>query len=86
MNIDEIKEAKDELVRLSNNKEERALYEMRSKILKDKVSALNKAKEEGGFLKSLQIATELLDVLDDDTISQKTGLDIEKVKELRSLK
>ena len=27
----------------------------------------------------------LLDILDDKTISEKTGLDIEKVKELRKL-
>lgn len=47
MSIDEIKEAKDELVKLSNNKKQRALYEMRSNSLKDKESALNKAKEEG---------------------------------------
>ncbi len=47
MSIEEIKEAKDELVRLSNYDEQRMIYEMRSKILKDKVSALNKAKNEG---------------------------------------
>lgn len=29
------------------NESERALYEMREKRLKDKISALNKAKEEG---------------------------------------
>ena len=32
---------------MSNNEEQRALYEMRAKILKDKVSALNKARREG---------------------------------------
>ncbi len=40
MSIEEIKEAKDELVRLSNDDEQRMIYEMKSKILKDKVSAL----------------------------------------------
>ncbi|WBW95930.1 Rpn family recombination-promoting nuclease/putative transposase [Oceanirhabdus sp. W0125-5] len=88
MSVEEIKEAKDELVRISNDKEERALYEMRSKILKDKISALNKAKEEGReegeILKALEIAKKLLDILDDETISQKTGLEIEKIKELRN--
>ena len=43
----EVREAKDELIRMSNNEEQRALYEMRAKILKDKVSALNKARREG---------------------------------------
>ncbi|MCT4507309.1 MAG: hypothetical protein N4A48_00860 [Tepidibacter sp.] len=47
MSIEEIKEAKDELERLSNDDEQRMIYEMRSKILKDKISALNKAKNKG---------------------------------------
>ena len=34
MTIDEIREAKDELIRMSNDSEQRAIYEMRSKILK----------------------------------------------------
>ena len=33
MNVEEIREAKDELVRISNDKEQREIYEMRSKIL-----------------------------------------------------
>lgn len=65
MSVEEIKEAKDELIKISNDKEERALYEMRSKILKDKVSALNKAKEEG----KIEMATEML----------KDGEPIEKI-------
>ncbi len=47
MSIEKIKEAKDELVRLSNDDEQRMIYEMRAKILKDKISSLNKAKNEG---------------------------------------
>lgn len=47
MSIDEIREAKDELVKMSNDEKQRELYDMRSKILKDKVSAINKAKNEG---------------------------------------
>jgi predicted transposase/invertase (TIGR01784 family) len=47
MNVKEIREAKDELVKMSNDSTQREIYEMRAKILKDKVSALNKAKEEG---------------------------------------
>ena len=41
----------------------------------------DKAKEEG----KKEVAMKLLDILDDKTISEKTGLDIEKVKELRKL-
>jgi len=52
-------------------------------LLKDKVSALNKAKEEGERNKALEIAKNLLDVLDDKTISLKTKLTIEEIKKLR---
>ena len=87
MTIKEIREAKDELIKMSNNSEQRELYEMRAKILKDKVSALNKAKEEGREEgernKALEIAKNLLDVLDDKTISLKTKLTIEEIKKLR---
>jgi predicted transposase/invertase (TIGR01784 family) len=47
MSIKEIREAKDELIKMSNDEKQRALYEMRAKRLKDEISALNKAKEEG---------------------------------------
>lgn len=47
MSIEEIREAKDELVRISNDKEQREIYEMRAKILKDKISALNEAERKG---------------------------------------
>lgn len=99
MSIDEIREAKDELIRISNNKEQREMYEMRAKILKDKVSALNEAERKGiekGIQQGIQqgieqgiqqgiikMAKSLLDVLDDETIAIKTGLDMEVVKRLR---
>ena len=47
MSIDEIREAKDELIRMSNDDTQRALYEMRAKTLKDKISALNEAERKG---------------------------------------
>lgn len=85
--LEELRHAKDQLIRMSNDSEQREIYEMRAKILKDKVSALNKAKEEGreeGELKkAVEIAKNLLDILDDKTISIKTGLSIEEVKKLR---
>ena len=100
MSIEEIREAKDELVRISNDKEQREIYEMRSKILKDKVSALNEAERKGieqgikqgmkqGVEKGIKegkiiVAKNLLDVLDNETISLKTGLSIDEVEELRS--
>lgn len=42
----EIRSAKDELIKMSNDSEQREIYDMRSKILKDKVSALNKSRKE----------------------------------------
>ena len=87
MSIEEIREAKDELIRLSNDNKQRELYEMRSKILKDKVSALNEAErkgiEKGIQQEKIEIAKNLLDVLDDETISLKTGLTVEKIQQLR---
>ncbi|MHC1686078.1 MAG: hypothetical protein AB6733_24640 [Clostridiaceae bacterium] len=70
---------KDELIKMSNDSKQRAIYEMRAKILKDKVSALNSAKEE----KAIEIAKNLLDILDNETIAMKTGLSIDTVKEFR---
>ncbi|QAA33579.1 Rpn family recombination-promoting nuclease/putative transposase [Clostridium manihotivorum] len=103
LTVEEIRQAKDKLIKMSNDSVQREIYEMRAKILKDKVSALNKAKEEGiqqgleqgiqqGIKKGLEqgeknkaiaIAKNLLDVLDDETISLKTGLLIEEVEKLR---
>ncbi|MGL5066245.1 MAG: Rpn family recombination-promoting nuclease/putative transposase [Sarcina sp.] len=47
MSVEEIREAKDELIKISNDSEQRERYEIRAKILKDKNSALNKAKRDG---------------------------------------
>jgi len=86
LSVKEVREAKDELIRMSNDKEQRALYEMRAKILKDKVSALNKARregiEEGLEKKAIEIAKSLLGLLDDEVIASKTGLSLEQVKKL----
>ena len=47
MTIAEIRQAKDELIRMSNDDSQRQLYEMRAKTLKDKISALNEAERKG---------------------------------------
>ena len=92
MSIDEIRQAKDELIRMSNDDTQRELYEMRAKTLKDKISALNEAErkgmqkgmQKGEKKKALEIAKSMIDMgLDKETISKTTGLDlyeIEKVK------
>ena len=98
MNIEEIREAKDELVKMSNDSEQRQIYEMRAKILKDKISALNEAERkgiekgisqgraEGERNMAIQIAKNLLDVLDNEMIAKKTGLTGEEVEDLRKNK
>ena len=57
MSIEEIRQAKDELIRMSNDDTQREIYEMRAKTLKDKVSALNEAERKGiqkGIQKGMQ--------------------------------
>ncbi|MBB6714805.1 Rpn family recombination-promoting nuclease/putative transposase [Clostridium gasigenes] len=91
MDIEEIRSAKDELIRMSNDDKEREIYDMRSKILKDKISELNGAEKRGEERgekigeekKAMQIAKNLLDVLDNETIALKTGLTIEAIESLR---
>ena len=95
----EIRSAKAELIRLSGNKEERELFEKRRQSLLEEVSALSYAEEkgiqkgieqgvkqgleQGAKQEKIEIAKNLLDVLDDETISSKTGLSLEEVKKLR---
>ena len=90
MSIEEIRQAKDELIKMSNDDTQRELYEMRAKTLKDKISALNEAErkgiqkgiQEGEKKKAIEIAKSLLDVLDVQTISLKTGLSVDEINKL----
>ena len=83
MTTKEIREAKDELYRLSRNEKERELYFLREKSLKDEISALANAREKGFLDAKIENAKNLLDVLDDETIAHKIGLDLETVILLR---
>ena len=97
MSIDEIRQAKDELIRMSNDDTQRELYEMRAKTLKDKISALNEAErkgmqkgikegmQKGEKKKALEIAKSMMDMgLDKETISKTTGLDLYEIEKLIS--
>ena len=98
MSSDEIKEAKEELVRLSGNDKERERYEKRFESLLEQNSLLANAERKGlqkGIQKGIEkgkkegiieIAKNLLDILDDKTIAIKTGLSLEEIKELRNKK
>ncbi|MGL4874292.1 MAG: Rpn family recombination-promoting nuclease/putative transposase [Clostridium sp.] len=101
---DEISTANDILHKLSSDLKQREFYELREKMIQDKLIALNtvekKALEKGieegmekgieeglekGRLKEkIEIAKNLLDILDDWTISQKTGLEINIIKDMRN--
>lgn len=87
----EIREAKDELIRMSNDDAQRELYEMRAKTLKDKISALNEAErkgmqkgiKEGEKNKAIEIAKSMINIgLDKDTIAKSTGLNLSEVEKL----
>lgn len=84
----EIRKAKSELYRLSMDTNERELYYIREKAIKDELSALYNAREEGrkqGVKEtSIKIAKSLLDKLDDKTISEITKLDLDIIKNLRN--
>ncbi|MBS7148571.1 MAG: PD-(D/E)XK nuclease family transposase [Intestinibacter bartlettii] len=91
MSVDEIREAKDELIKMSNDDTQRELYEMRAKTLRDKISALNEAerkgikkgREEGEKNKAIEIAKSLIDLgLDKEAIAKSTGLDLWEVEKL----
>ena len=75
----EIQKAKKELVRISNDEKARAIYDMREKARMDKISAMATAKQQG----KIEVAKNLIDVLDDEAIALATGLDINIIKELR---
>lgn len=90
MTVKEIRRAKDQLVRMSNDATQREIYDMRAKILKDKVSALNKAKEEGIEIgeknKVVEIALEMLNdgesvekIVKYSKLSENEVLELEKI-------
>ncbi|CUP11359.1 Rpn family recombination-promoting nuclease/putative transposase [Intestinibacter bartlettii] len=95
MSVDEIREAKDELIKMSNDDTQRELYEMREKTLRDKISALNEAerkgikkgreegRKEGEQNKAIEIAKSLIKLgLDKESIAKSTGLDLCEVEKL----
>ena len=91
MTNNDIKKAKDKLYKLSQSKEDRELYFLREKSIRDEISALSKAKEEGiqtgAKNKELEIAKNAIkNNLDDNTIKAITGLSLEEIKQIRNNK
>ena len=83
MTIQEIREAKSKLLRLSASDKERMKYEDRRAALLDKVSALENTEEKGRNNKAIEVAKNLLEAgIDINIIIKSTGLkksDIEKL-------
>ena len=87
LSVDEIRQAKDELIRMSNDKKQRELYDMRANSLRDKISELNAAekrgREEGRKEEKIEIARNMkLNGLNINTICRITGLTEEDIKKL----
>lgn len=86
-----INKALDILTKLSEDKKMRNAYFERHKMLLEETRALNKAKKDGieegrkeGIQEGIEkVAINLLDLLEDNVIALKTGLDIEHVRNLR---
>lgn len=80
----EFKDAKDELIRLSQNDKERILYDMREKANKDRTSALESAEEKGVQKGKIEVAKNLLKQdMKIEVISMATGLTEEDIKKLK---
>lgn len=86
-----IEKAEKKLEYLSSDKETLSIYWERERALHERANMINTA-EERGFNKGIeqgiekgkmQVAISLLDLLDDETIAAKTGLDLDTVKKLR---
>ena len=56
------------------------LHDSRNAILKAKQDGLQQGRQEGERVKAVEIARQLLDVLDVETISQKTGLTVAEIQ------
>ncbi|MBQ3421653.1 MAG: Rpn family recombination-promoting nuclease/putative transposase, partial [Romboutsia sp.] len=93
----EIREAKDELYRLSMDEKERALYFMREKSIRDEISALANAEEKGiekGIEQGIEQGMEKMEIeivsnmlnegLSEDMISKLTKIDINKVIDIKN--
>ncbi|EDT14266.1 Rpn family recombination-promoting nuclease/putative transposase [Clostridium perfringens] len=89
-----IRKAKNQLYKLSLDKKTIEQYRIREKAMYDEISALENSREkglqegvkigrkEGELNAKKKLAKSLLDVLDIETIAQKTGLSIEEIKRL----
>lgn len=85
LSIKEIHQAKDKLIRMSNDSTQRQLYDMRANSLKDKISELNATKRKGVEQRRKNgYSQNLLDIINNETIALKTVLTTLDIEKLRS--
>ena len=87
LSIEEIRQAKDELIRMSNDSTQRELYDMRANSLRDKMSELNAAErkgiKKGREEEKIKIARNMkLNGLDTNTIAKVTNLSEDEIDKL----
>lgn len=87
MSLDQaIEKAEQKIEYLSSDEETMRIYYERERSLHERANMISSAEERGEKKAKLEIANNLLDVLDDETISIKTGLNIEEIRDLRNNK
>ncbi|MCY6354836.1 transposase, partial [Clostridium sp. ZS2-4] len=83
-----IKTAYEILQRVSKSKDARIAYEARQAEIMDQLTREKTAREEGikegATSKAIEIAKNLVGILDDETIATKTGLAIDIVRGLKN--
>lgn len=79
-----IRMAEEKLDFLSSDPHTIELYKARENSAHEKANIYSSGKEQGEKETQFKIARALLDILDDEMITLKTGLDIEDVRKLRS--
>ena len=83
MSNKEIREAKDELYKLSRNEKERELYFLREKSIKDEISALANAEERGIQKEKIETVLRLNSIgLDVSQIAVGAGIIVEEVESI----
>jgi len=78
-----VKKAIEKLDLMYLNKDEREFYENELKAMRVHKAEIKTARAEGEKARAINIAQNLLDVLDIETIALKTGLSVEEVKTLK---
>ena len=81
INLDKaIEKAEQKIEYLSSDEETMRIYYERERSLHERANMISSAEKKA----KLEIAKNLLDILDNETIAEKTGLDIEEIQALRN--